>query len=53
MTYQEIINGDIPSLTSFIESWKDYESNYVLIAYAELNKRNYQNLNNRFIKKTK
>jgi len=51
MTHQEIINGDIPSLKSFIEYWKDYKSNYVLIAYAELNKRNYQGLDNRFIKK--
>ncbi len=53
MDFQAIKNLDTPALTSMIEYWKDYESNDVLIAYAELNYRNYENLNIKFKKKLK
>ena len=37
----EIHRTDSLSLTSIIEYWKDYDTNSVILAYAELKRRNY------------
>lgn len=40
-TLVEITKTDTPALTSIINYWKDYDTNSVLLAYAELKRRNY------------
>ena len=39
---EELIKYDTPALTSIIEYWKDYETETVLLSFAELNRREYK-----------
>lgn len=41
LTLKQISNMDSPALTAVIDYWKDYDPKPVLLAYAELKKRNY------------
>ncbi len=45
---KEITKTDTPALTSIIDYWKDYDATTVLLAYAELKRRNYS-LNNKLL----
>jgi hypothetical protein len=47
---KEISQTDTLALTSIIDYWKDYEPSTVLLAYAELKRRNYS-LDSRLIKR--
>jgi len=48
LSIKEITQADTPALTSFIDYWKDYNVPTVLLAYAELKRRNYS-LNEKLI----
>ena len=40
---KEISKMDSPALSSLLDYWKDYETNSILFAYAELKRRKYTN----------
>ncbi len=45
---KEITKTDTPALTSIIDYWNNYDATTVLLAYAELKRRNYS-LNNKLL----
>jgi hypothetical protein len=47
---KEITRTDSLALTAIIDYWKDYDSNAVLLAYAELKRRNFA-LNDKLLKR--
>jgi len=42
LSLQKITAHDSPALTSYIDYWKGYDANTVLLSYAELKRRNHR-----------